>query len=142
MDTPARLLELLRSGDVLHVVLDAGGRTRQVDVDLTPRTQSALPFVFALLGHDHGRPGAGDLTVGVLLRSIAVLGGETAGLVVRASPQPAFWLRMLTADGPRELHLDVLDAFTLLLSRKLPIHVVDDPAQDWDAALTRLLDER
>lgn len=142
MDTPARLLELLRSDGTLHVLLDARGHTLQVDIDLTPRTQSALPFVFALLGHEHDCPGGSDLTVGVLLRTVAALGGETASLLVKPGASPAFWLRLLAPDGPRELDLDVLDALALMLSRRLPIQVTADPARDWDAALTRLLDDR
>jgi hypothetical protein len=128
VETPARLLQLRRSYGALHVLLDAGGSALQVDVDLTPRSQSALPFVFALPGHEHGCPGGGDLTVGVLLRTVAALGGETASLLVRP--------------GPRELDLDVLDALALMLSRRLPIHVTADPSRDWDAALSRLLDDR
>lgn len=144
---PARVLELFRGERTLHLVLDAGEGPLRVDIDLTPRTLAALPLVFALLGHQRGCQGGVDFAAGLVLRVAAQLGGEAACLVVRPGRPPAFWLRLLTADGPVAVDVDVLDAFALLLSRRLPVAVTAPqplaaPADhDWDAALTRLLDE-
>lgn len=60
--------------------------------------------------------------------------------MIRPGPDPAFWLRLLTPDGPRELDLDVLDAFALLLLPH-PVAVTTTGASDRDDALCRLVDE-
>lgn len=140
--TPARLLELYRGERALHILLQVDDRPVEVHVDLVPRTQAALPLVFALLGHQPGCKGGLDVAIGLLLRTAVALGGDFACVVVRPAPTPAFWLRLVTSDGPRELDIDVLDAFVLLVSRRLPIEVTRDQATDWDDALTRLLDDR
>jgi len=40
--------------------------------------------------------------------------------MVRPGTPPAFWLRLPTADGARDIDLDVLDAVGLLVSRRMP----------------------
>lgn len=141
--TPARLLELFCGERALHILLqEAHDRPVEVHVDLIPRTQAALPLVFAVLGHQPGCKGGLDVAVGLLLRTAVALGADPACLVIRPAPSPAFWLRLVTPDGPRELDVDVLDAFALLVSRRLPIEVTRDESTDWDGGLNRLLDDR
>lgn len=141
--TPAHLLELFRGERALHILLEANDRPVEVHVDLTPRIQAALPLVFAVLGHQPpGCKGGLDVAVGLLLRTAAALGADPACLVIRPAPSPAFWLRLVTPDGPHEVDVDVLDAFALLVSRRLPIEVTRNDATDWDGALTDLLDGR
>lgn len=137
---PAELRELGGSEHTLLIVLDVAGHAREVAVEVSPDTLCALRHLSALHCHQAPCPTAFDVGVPLLLRTIAGLGAGTVSIVIRDRPTPAFWLRILTTGEPRELDLGVLDAFMLLLSRRVPVELATSDDADWDAELFRLLD--
>lgn len=79
------------------------------------------------------------LHVDLLIRTLRCFGGRAACVLVRPGRFPAFWLRIAGRDRTDDLNLDVLDAVCLLMSRRVPMVLLDHPAADSDAALRQLV---
>lgn len=126
-------------GVELRLLVD--GRVLDVDVPLEPATARALPHVYALHGHAPGCPCCPDVHIELLLRAVSRIGGQADSIVVRGGEHPAFWLRLAGPRGMAEVELGVLDAVSLLASRRLPVQVEDGGDRDWDDALRALTDE-
>jgi hypothetical protein len=133
----ASLAAVRADAEALSLLFRTSGGEVPVTVPLDLRTAQALRHVHGLHGHTcHGAP---DVHVGLLLRAVEAVGGAVTRVVVRPGAEPAFWLRVGDADGWTELDLDVLDAASLLLSRRVPVELVDVPEGTWDGALVALL---
>lgn len=137
---PAELLELHSRDRMLCLGLQVEGARVDVRVPLTDRTLRAIPHLQALAGHHHGCSATSDVGVGLLLRTVTALGAQTECLVLRTGSSPAFWLRVRGGSRSRLVDLDVLDALGLLVSGRVAVEV-EQPDTDWDAALSRLLDD-
>jgi hypothetical protein len=144
MSRPARLVAMHAHPDSLTILLGTEDAEVPVTVGLQPTTAHALRHLHALHAHADGCQTSPpvQLHVDLLIRALRCLGGQPACVLVRPGPCPAFWLRLDGAAGTRELHLDVLDATCLLLSRRVAVELIEEPATDWDEALRRLVADR
>lgn len=144
MSRPARLVAMHAHTGSLTILLGTGNGEVPVTVGLEPSTAHALRHLHALHAHVDACQASTStqLHVDLLIRALGCVGGRPTCLLVRPGPRPAFWLRVAGAPGTRELHLDVLDATCLLLSRRVAIELVGEPDRDWDEALRHLVAER
>lgn len=139
MNVCAVLTAMRGDADCLLMLFRTADGEVPVSVPLQPATRQALHHVHGLVAHSCRS--APDVHVGLLIRAVEALGGAATRIVVRPGPAPAFWLRLGDAHGWTELDLDVVDAASLLLSRRLPVELVPTPDSTWDGALERLLED-
>lgn len=141
MTRPARLAMMQAHRDSLSIVFVSHEDEVPVTVALQPSTAHALRHLYALHAHADGcRPSPPtQLHVDLLLRALRSVGSRPICVLVRPGPYPAFWLQLTGAHGIQDLHLDVLDAACLLMSRKIAIQLLPARPEDWDEALQRLL---
>jgi hypothetical protein len=141
---PSQVLCLHSDGDSLVVLVEVDGRDLPVTVPLSHAAAHALRHLYALHGHRWGCPGGVQVHVDLLRRSLQAAGAWPLCVLIRPDPDPAFWLRVMTGEGPVEVDVGVLDAAALLLSRRFPIAVVGADAGVWEDTFGRLLegDER
>lgn len=144
MSRPARLVAMHAHSESLTILLGTEDAEVPVTVGLQPTTVHALRHLQALHAHADGCQASPptQLHVDLLIRALGCLGGRPTCVLVRPGSCPAFWLRVTGSPGTRELHLDVLDATCLLLSRRVAVELVDDPETDWDEALRQLVADR
>lgn len=138
----ADLVAMHAHADTLLLLFRTADGQVPVRVPLEDRTAHALRHLQALQAHKHGCGQSAQVHVDLLLRTIETLGAAATRIVVRPGSAPAFWLRVGDRDRWTELDLDVLDAASLLLARRLPIELTDPSAPDWDIALQRLVGEQ
>lgn len=148
----AQLAELVPCGRSVELRLLTDEGVEHVIVPLPQAAAAALPHVWALCAgsggcarRDGGRcPLQHDGAMsGLLLRTVAALGGRADCVVVRSGDDPAFRLRVVAAGGEvQELDLGVLDAVGLLAGGHLPLELERVAAGAWEAALRGLLEGR
>lgn len=141
MSSPATVVAIRAHPGSLTMLFGTDGVEVPVTVGLQPTTEHALRHLYALHAHAsgcHASP-AVQLHVDLLIRSLRCLGGRAACVLVRPGRYPAFWLRIAGPDRTDDLPLDVLDATCLLMSRRVPVVLLDRPAADWDDALRQLV---
>jgi hypothetical protein len=141
MSRPARLVAMHAHPTSLTMLFGTGDVEVPVTIGLQPTTAHALRHLHALHAHVDGCRASPpvQLHVDLLVRALGCLGGRPTCVLVRPGPCPAFWLRVDGTPGTRELHLDVLDAVCLLLSRRVAVELTGTPETDWDQALRRLV---
>lgn len=147
--TVAALAEMVPCGRSVELRLLTVDGVEHVIVPLPQAAAAALPHVWALCADRGGCAGLGGTcplqhdgaASGLLLRTVAALGGRADCLVVRSGDDPAFRLRIVGGDSTvRELDLGVLDAIGLLAGGHLPLEVERVEDGGWEAALRGLLD--
>lgn len=126
----------------LTLLLDASGHDVPVTIPLPERAAQTLDHLAILHGHSQGCGAAPDVHVGLLVRSLRAAGAWPLLLVVRPAPAPAFWLRVMTTDGPVDVDVGVLDAAALIMSRRLPLALVDTGADPWERTIAQLQQPR
>lgn len=141
MSRPARLVAMHAHPDSLTILLGTEDAEVPVTVGLQPTTAHALRHLHALHAHADGCQASPptQLHVDLLIRALRCLGGRPACVLVQPGPCPAFWLRVAGTPETRDLHLDVLDAAYLLMSRRVAVELIDHPTTDWDHALRQLV---
>lgn len=145
MSRRARLVAMHAHPDSLTILLGTDDVEVPVTVGLQPTTAAhALRHLHALHAHADGCQASPPLQlhVDLLIRALQCLGARPACVLVRPGPYPAFWLRVAGTTGTRELHLDVLDATCLLMSRRVAVELIDHPQTDWDHALRQLVTDQ
>lgn len=141
MSRPARLVAMHAHPDNLTILLGTDDAEVPVTVGLQPTTAHALRHLHALHAHTdgcHASPPI-QLHVDLLIRALDCLGGHPSSVLVRPGPPSRLLAPRRRPPGTRELHLDVLDATYLLMSRRVPVELIDHPKTDWDHALQQLL---
>lgn len=147
--TVAALAEMVPCGRSVELRLLTVDGVEHVIVPLPQAAAAALPHVWALCADRGGCARAGGTcplqhdgaTSGLLLRTVAALGGRADSLVIRSGDDPAFRLRIVAGDGAaQELDLGVLDAVGLLAGGHLPVEVERVEDRGWEAALRGLLE--
>lgn len=141
MSRPARLVAMHADPERLTILLGTEDAEIPVTVGLQPTTAHALRHLQALHAHADSCKASPPIQphVDLLIRALGCLGGHPTGVLVRPGPRPAFWLRVTGGPGARDLSLDVLDATFLLLSRRIPVELLDHPDTDWDEAFRQLV---
>lgn len=137
-----RLVALRADHDRLLVLLEADGRDVPVTIPINASTAHALRHLHALHVHPAGCGKRRLVHVDLLLRAVRAGGAWPLCVVVRPGPEPAFWLRIVRADEPVEVDLDVLDAVALLLADRLPITITDVDHDPWERTIDQLLTDR
>jgi len=137
-----RVVTLVADHQQLMLLLEADGHDVPVTIPLQRHTAHAVQHLAILHGHPPGCGAAPDVHVGLLVRCLRATGGWPLLLAVRPAPDPAFWLRVVASDGRHvDVDLGLLDAAALLMSRRLPLALVDGGPDPWERTLGQLLSE-
>jgi hypothetical protein len=145
----AELLGLNTTHTEVELLFRSGSEHVTVTFPVTPASRHALLHLTALHGHAPGCTAAPAVYVDLLLRCLEATQRPATSVVVRPGPHPGCWLR-LSGPHPVELDLNILDAFCLLASRRIPIQLRRDdqpptgaaPTTDWDSVLRQLLHQQ
>jgi hypothetical protein len=141
MTRSAELAAMHVHRDELTYLFRLADREIPVTLPLQPHTAHALRHLYALHAARtpcHAAPDS-SAAAELLLRTASALGAVRCCITVRPHPEPAFWLTIDDGRTSHDLDLDVLDTAAVLLSRRVPITVVETSDTDWDLALQALL---